>query len=118
MRCPPVHELAIADALGTVHLPEDVAAEQTCLILELAEASLLRVVSIAGRDYRPDIFGLDRRSVDEDPNLTSALTGALSDALAVRGVRGQVCGAKRALTGAPRDVPTHGTHGVEKLPLA
>jgi hypothetical protein len=113
-----VHSLPIALALGAIHLPQDVATEQTHLVLELTEAVLLRVVSIAGRQHGANVLGPDRWSVDENLDRTSALARTLSCALAVRRMRGEVGRAERSIAGAPCHVAARGTNRVEKLPLA
>ena len=50
------HPLLVALGGGSFHLPEDVAAELTRLVLELAQADVARVVLVAEGDDRPDVL--------------------------------------------------------------
>jgi hypothetical protein len=114
----PVHPLLVAVANRTLDLPKNISAEQADLILELAYASVLRIVRVAKRPHRTNVFRRHRRRFRKDLNVATALPCALGDAPAVSRMGGQVRGAERVVPYPPDDVASHGTHGVEELPLA
>jgi hypothetical protein len=118
VRRPPVHSLLVAPLRGALDLPENVSAEETHLVLELAQACLSRIGGIAKSPYGADILRLHRGGIVENLNGASALAWALGRPAAMSHVRGEMRSAKCVLTETPGYVAALRTDGVEQLPLA
>jgi hypothetical protein len=113
-----VHPLLVPFPGGAVDLPEDVAAEQTHLVFELAQADVARIVFGAERRDRADVLRSTRGRVRENLHRATSIARPLCGSSRVSGVHDDVRRGDRVVRQSPRDVATSLAHGVEELTVA
>ena len=103
---------------GTLDVPENIATQETRLVLELPRARFLRIVFGAKGDHLSDVLGRHGRRFGEHLDRTAALAWSLRSATGMGGMTDECRGREHVCTEAPRDIAPSATHLIEELALA